>query len=522
MHLFLWQRLPLLILIQLLEPNYTSHKLYAEALLICKSRVCSPQHSSLRSGRFPCLRQWAFANCYEQKDPEVVTLIPGISCCLSFPARLIQLSSVASVLFQSSSPIHLQEQLYRSRNRRIAASIDADNSVPTLTPVQANDLKKSKKQTSAAIIGGASGALLVIIVLVIVYICLMRVKRFMRRTSETGSSIPSSPTELQRVNTSQYPGAVSPYGPRSLKQLTMMELKHATSNFSESNIIGEGIFGLVYKGLLQDGSIVAIKRCLHIPVQSFLQKVKQIAQVSNKHLVKLVGYYEASNQQLLVYDYIPNGNIGNYLYDNEGLPTGQLNMRQRLLIALGAAKGLEHLHSLVPPLLHMHFRSSNVLLDENFTAKVSDFGLSKLVSEHHSGASSSAFDCFLDPELYSSKNYSAQSDVYSFGVFLLELISGRATNCRNQLHSEANLVLQAKECSDVISFVDQTLGDDCIRAAKQIMKLALQCINMSLRRPSMRNVVKELERIQEREVGHLHLELGEEIGAVTLGSELFK
>ncbi|XP_017981993.1 PREDICTED: probable serine/threonine-protein kinase NAK isoform X1 [Theobroma cacao] len=517
MLLFWWQRLPLLLLVQLLEPNYLSYKLHTDGLLICKSTAPSPQQTSSRFGRFPCLRTWAYVNCYQPEDVNVVSLIPGISY-ISLPSRLIQFFSFAPNFIPSNSPIQSQEKLSKSRNRRIAASVGGENGVPTLTPLQAGD-KKPRKQTIAAIIGGASAALLVVIILVLVYICLMRVKRLMRRTSETASSMPSPTVELGRVNTSHYADAPSP---QNLRQLTMSELEHATQNFSQSNIIGEGRFGLVYKGLLQDGAIVAIKRCLNTRHHCFLHEVKQIAQVNHKHLVKLVGYCGNSHQQFLVYDYIPNGNVGNHLYDSEGSPTGKLNMRQRLLIALGAAKGLEYLHSLAPPLLHMHFKSSNVLLDENITAKVSNYGLSKLVSEDRLHASSSAIDCFLDPELYSSKKFSVQSDVYSFGVFLLELASGREAHCRDQSNPEPSLIMQAMENNNLVEFVDETLGDKSMSGAKQVVELALQCLDISPRRPSMKRIVQDLERIQEKEIGRLHLELGEEIGAVTLGSELFK
>ncbi|KAH7561029.1 hypothetical protein JRO89_XS10G0160700 [Xanthoceras sorbifolium] len=323
------------------------------------------------------------------------------------------------------------------------------------------------------------------------------------------------------------------------------------SNFSQSNIIGEGALGLVYKGLLQDGSMVAIKRRIHTPIRNFLHEVRNIARIHHRHLVKLVGYYEDDHQQLLVYDYIPNGNVGNHLYDNEGLPIGRLNMRQRLLIALGAARGLAHLHSLVPPLFHMHFRTSNVLLDENFTAKVSDYGPHKLLIANHHAGSSSAIDCFLDPDtafsavdeyctwksllmslisslfverLSSLKIFSAASDVYSFGVFLLELISGHEAHGRNQSNSEPNIVLQAKRGSSLDDYIDKTLGDQtAANAAREMMELVFQCIDISRRRPSMRRIVEELEQIQEREIGRLHSEFGEEdIGAVTLGSELFR
>ncbi|KAK3206001.1 hypothetical protein Dsin_020047 [Dipteronia sinensis] len=503
MRLFWWQQLPLLILIQLLESSSTSHKIYAEALLACKSTLVNPRQSGNWIGRLPCIRQPPCLSFYEPTDPGVVSL-------------------------------------------RIAASVDGDSSVPTLTPAQGTDNQKPRKQRVAAIVGGIGAALLVIVILVLVYICLMRFKRFTRRTSDGESSVPSPSIELGRGGTSPYAGDVSPNG--ALRQLTILELKHATCDFSQSNIIGEGEFGLVYKGLLQDGSMVAIKRHLHTPIRNFLHEVRNNARIHHRHLVKLVGYYEDNHQQLLVLDYIPNGNVGNHLYgnlflltlapllllslaqcrlshfvpDSEGLPIGRLNMRQRLLIALGAARGLEHLHSLVPPLFHMHFRTSNVLLDETFTAKVSDYGLHKLLIEDHHAGSSSAIDCFIDPELSSSKNFSASSDVYSFGVFLLELISGQDSHGRNQLNSDQNLVLQAKRGSSLDDYIDKTLGDQTGDAAREMMELALQCIDISRRRPSTRHIVEVFERIQDGEIGRLDSEFGEDIGAVTLGSELFR
>ncbi|XP_048444703.1 probable serine/threonine-protein kinase PBL28 isoform X3 [Pyrus x bretschneideri] len=530
MRLFWWQQLPLLILIHLLEPSRTSYKVYAEALLTFKSDGGSPQLLKGRIGRCPCLTQWKIVNCHKLKDPCVVSLylrcytsnrFSGI-CSVPLWANAVSLPPFVPRLFITHSSIQLQKGHHKPRSRRIAAIVDGDNGTPTLTPVEKVHGNHSTKPKVAAIIGGVVATLLVIIVVMLIYMCLMRVKRLTRQTSETVSSAPSPPVQWERGDASPYTVAHSPYSAPNLRQLTILELEQATSNFSETNIISQGRFGLVYKGLLQDGTIVAIKRRLHAPTQYFFHEVKHVARVNHMHILRLIGYCQDATQQLLVYDYLPNGNVGNHLYDAEGLPIGRLGIRQRLLIALGAAKGLAHLRSLVPPLLHMHFRTSNVLLDENFTAKVSDYGLTKLLVGHHAG-SSSAVDCFVDPELDSSKKFSERSDVYSFGVFLLELVSGREANARNQLNSVDNLILQAKDCKDLGRFVDKTLGDKSWQTAKQMMELALMCVDGSERRPQMQIVVEVLERIHRgRESSHFHIEVDEEIGAVTLGSELFK
>ncbi|XP_050370520.1 probable serine/threonine-protein kinase PBL28 isoform X2 [Argentina anserina] len=523
MRLFWWQQLSLLILIQLVQPSRTSYKIYAEALVTFKSRVGSPEISTGRIGKYPCRKQWTLLNYYKLKDPCVVVFVkfPGIS---SIPLRpnKVNLAPFAPRLFVTQSSINLEKELHKPRSRRIAYIVDGDSNVPTLTFVQKTDDKKPKQKV-AAIIGGVVAALLVVIIAILVYIYLKRLKRVVRRTSDTSSSTPSPHVEWTRGDTSPYAVALSPYDTHNLRQLTILELEQATRNFNENNIIGQGRFGLVYKGLLQDGSIVAIKRRLHAPTQYFFQEVKHIARVNHMHILRLIGYCQDTSQQLLVYDYLPNGNVGNHLYDAEGLPIGKLSLWQRLSVALGAAKGLARLHSLVPPLLHMNFRTSNVLLNDNFTPKVSDYGLTRLLNKGHYAGSSSAIDCFLDPELDSLKEFSERGDVYSFGVFLLELISGREANGRNQLNSGNNLILQARDCEELERFVDNTLGNFTLEAAtKQMMELALRCIDASEQRPQMKIVVQELERIQTREISHFQIEVHEEIGAVTLGSELFK
>ncbi|KAL5565667.1 hypothetical protein UlMin_028831 [Ulmus minor] len=522
MRLFWWQLLLLFILIQLLEPWRISHKIYAtaEVSLTFKSTVGNSQQLDDVIGRNPCLRQRACLNCYKLKDPGVACLFPGI-CKLSLQAKTFSLSPVAPRVFYSHS-VQLQEKVGESDNRGIEARGNDDSGIPTFTTEKKTNDKRPKKRKVAAIVGGAVAALLVVLVVLLVYLCLLRVKKFIRRTSETESSIPSPPAERELGDTSPYAFALSPFDTQNIRELTISELEQATSNFSHNNIIGEGRFGLAYKGLLQDGSFVAVKRRLDAPTRFFLHQVKQFSRVQHVNLVRLIGYYYDSYQQLLVYDYLSNGNTGNHLYDSEGLPIGKLGIRQRLSIALGAANGLGHLHSLVPPVLHMHFRTSNVLLDENFMPKVSDYGLTKLLIEGNHAGSSSSVDCFLDPELDMSRNFSERSDVYSFGVFLLELISGREANSTHRINLDENLVLQGKDNKNFDQFVDKSLKGQAMHAAKRMMELALICVATSIRRPPMKYVVEVLERVQEIEIGHLRSEQDVQIGAVTLGSELFK
>ncbi|KAH0997124.1 hypothetical protein GBA52_020988 [Prunus armeniaca] len=397
-------------------------------------------------------------------------------CSVPRRANTVNLSPFSPRLVVAHSSIQLQKELHKPRNRRIAAIVDGDNGAPTLTPVKEARGNNPRKQKVAALIGGVAAALLVVIIVVLVYICLMRVKRFIRRTSETESSVPSPPVEWERGNMSPYAVALSVYNTQNLRQLTVLELEQATCNFNEINIIGQCRFGLVYKGLLQDGSIVAIKRRRHAPTQYFFHEVKHIAHVNHVHVLRLIGYCQDASQQLLVHKLV-QGLVLIFLFCVNTIEFSPY---------FYSGPGLAHLHNLVPPLLHMYFRTSNVLLDENFTAKVSDYGLTKLLVKGHHAGSSSAIDYFLDPEYVIS-------------------------------------LTKAKGCNDLGRFVDKTLGDNSMQAAKQMMELALMCIDASQQRLQMQIVVQELERIHRAsEISQFHVEADEEIGAVALGSELFK
>ncbi|XP_077229113.1 putative serine/threonine-protein kinase PBL28 [Tasmannia lanceolata] len=527
-----WLQLPLLIIILLSAPNTLKamscskkQKIYAKPLLSFKSAVGNPQQLSSWEGKYPCLRPWTGVSCCcRSTDWTIISLLHGNNAPCS-QSGIFNLPACDSTFSPSPTLAPLQVvDAVKSRKASEAATTAGDLGGPTFTPLQATDAgKPRKKRMMAIIVGGVSATVIVATVVVVVYFCLMRAKRLARRASETGSSDPSSQVEWARGRGPLHAEALSPFETQSLRQLTVAELVHATSNFSQCNVIGEGGFGLVYKGLLHDGSIVAIKRHLCNPSHLFVQEVENIGRVRHKHIVKLIGYCQESHQQLLIYDYLPNGNVGSHLYDADGLPIGKLDIRQRLSIALGAAKGLDYLHGLMPPLLHMHFKTSNVLVDENYTAKVADFGLSKLlIGVYRAGTSSGTDYYFLDPELSMSNGFPERSDVYSFGVFLLELVSGREAVNRNRSETKHNLVEQAKSTNDLDGFLDKTIANVGV-AMQRLMELALQCIETGPRRPTMKQVVRELEVIQEAEIGSQHnTGTSEDIGVVTLGSELFK
>ncbi|KAL8260895.1 hypothetical protein R6Q59_024944 [Mikania micrantha] len=302
----------------------------------------------------------------------------------------------------------------------------------------------------AAIVGGAAGAMVLLGFVILVTWFFLCNNRSVSRTSETDSSDPS------QVGRSQAVQLVI----RETRQFEIDELSLATKNFSDKSLIGEGKFGEVYKGLLHDGMLVAIKRRLAPPTQEFIQEARYLASIQHRNIVTLLGDCQASGQQILVYEYVPNGSVPStyMVIIRAGQVTKEkLEFKHRLSIALGAAKlfyacnshsypscsGLAHLHSLSPRLAHKDFKTANVLVDENFIAKVADAGVRNFLGRVDSAGPSSQTiidEIFLAPEVLEFKRFSEKSDVYIFGVFLVELVSGQEAVELLSSNSNQNLV----------------------------------------------------------------------------------
>ncbi|GMI76962.1 proline-rich extensin-like receptor kinase 4 [Hibiscus trionum] len=206
------------------------------------------------------------------------------------------------------------------------------------------------------------------------------------------------------------------------------ELIAATNGFSQANLIGQGGFGYVYKGVLANGKEVAIKSLKAGSGQGereFQAEVEIISRVHHRYLVSLVGYCIADGQRMLVYDFVPNKTLEYHLH---GKDCPVMDFPSRLRIALGSAKGLAYLHEdCHPRIIHRDIKSANILLDNNFEAMVADFGLAKLSSDNYTHVSTRVMGTFgyLAPEYASSGKLTDRSDVFSFGVMLLELITGK-------------------------------------------------------------------------------------------------
>ncbi|KAH6769758.1 Protein kinase superfamily protein [Perilla frutescens var. hirtella] len=373
----------------------------------------------------------------------------------------------------------------------------------------------------AAIAGAAAAAALTLSIL-LTFLLRFLMSQFRHsspnKDSETVSSDPSA-VDTRRGGAASPHHAVPQLGGR---QFRMEELEQATMQFNESSLIGCGTFGLVFKGMLRDGTVVAIKRREGLPRQEFVEEVAYMSAIEHRNLVTLIGYCQERGCQMLVFEYLPNSSICNHLYDTGKDSTTKLEFKQRLSIAIGAAKGLCHLHGLQPQSVHSNFKTSNVLVDENFIAKVADAGLSKLLEKIEDAGSScsNSFNAFRDPEFGVHED---MSDVYSFGVFLLELISAKeAAYNREAFQHNGSIYQWVQDCLNLDQLIDQRLiGSFTAEGMRDLIKLMLKCMRFpGIERPRMENVVMELDQILENEMTRTTV-MGEGTATVTLGSWLF-
>ncbi|XP_062163472.1 proline-rich receptor-like protein kinase PERK9 [Alnus glutinosa] len=288
---------------------------------------------------------------------------------------------------------------------------------------------------------------------------------------------------------------------------TYEELVKATNGFSDQNLLGEGGFGCVYKGYLPDGREVAVKQ-LKIGggqgEREFKAEVEIISRIHHRHLVSLEGYCISENQRLLIYDYVPNNTLYFHLH-GEGGPV--LDWATRVKVAAGAARGIAYLHEdCHPRIIHRDIKSSNILLDNNFEARVSDFGLAKLALEAYTHITTRVIGTFgyVAPEYASSGKLTDKSDVYSFGVVLLELITGRKPVDASQPLGDESLVewarpllshaLDTKEFKDL---ADPRLEMNFVESEMlRMIEIAAACVrHSSAKRPRMGQVVRAFDNL---------------------------
>nr|XP_023873169.1 wall-associated receptor kinase-like 10 [Quercus suber]POE84941.1 wall-associated receptor kinase-like 10 [Quercus suber] len=292
---------------------------------------------------------------------------------------------------------------------------------------------------------------------------------------------------------------------KNIKLFNSKDLEKATDNFNVNRILGQGGQGTVYKGMLIDGKIVAVKKSKVIDegkLEEFVNEVVILSQINHRNVVKLLGCCLETEVPLLVYEFIPNGTLSQYLYDqNEEFPA---TWDMRLRIATEVAGALFYLHSAAStPIFHRDIKTTNILLDDKYRAKVADFGTSRSIAVDQTHLTTVVQGTFgyLDPEYFQSSQYTEKSDVYSFAVVLVELLTGekaisstRTKECR----SLATYLIHSMEENNLFDIID----DRVMKDAKQeeiiaVANLAKMCLNLNRKeRPTMKEVAKQLEVIQ--------------------------
>lgn len=284
------------------------------------------------------------------------------------------------------------------------------------------------------------------------------------------------------------------------------ELERATGGFTEESQVGKGSFSCVFKGILKDGVVVAVKRAILSPdmkknSMEFHNELDLLSRLNHAHLLNLLGYCEEGEQRLLVYEFMANGSLHQHLHGNPKALKEQLDWVKRVTIAVQAARGIEYLHGYAcPPVIHRDIKSSNILIDEEHNARVADFGLS-LLGPANSSSPLAELPAgtlgYLDPEYYRLHYLTTKSDVYSFGVLLLEILSGR--KAIDMQFEEGNIVEWAVpliKAGEIHAILDPVLTPPSdLEALKRIANVACKCVRMrGKERPSMDKVTTALER----------------------------
>ncbi|CAO2045205.1 unnamed protein product [Urochloa humidicola] len=289
-----------------------------------------------------------------------------------------------------------------------------------------------------------------------------------------------------------------------LKHFSFHDLQNATGNFDSKNILGQGGFGIVYKGCLRNGTLVAVKRLKDPDVTGEVQfqtEVELIGLAVHRNLLRLYGFCMTSNERLLVYPYMPNGSVADRLRDyRNGKPS--LDWSKRMQIALGAARGLLYLHEQCnPKIIHRDVKAANILLDESFEAIVGDFGLAKLLDRQESHVTTAVRGTIghIAPEYLSTGQSSEKTDVYGFGILLLELITGPKTLSNGHGQSQKGMILdwvrELKEEKKLDKLVDRDLKDSFDVAELDCsVDVIIQCTQTNpILRPKMSEVLHALE-----------------------------
>ncbi|XP_057801516.1 leucine-rich repeat receptor protein kinase HPCA1-like [Salvia miltiorrhiza] len=496
-------------------------KPYSTSLALCGPATCDSNELKLSPGSCGCAYPYEGVLYFvapQSMDLSNATLFRALESTLAMSLSLAPGSvSLQNLSFSNDSYLQMQLEVFptdakyfsRSEIRTISSALarrtykaPSELGLYYFKPSEyIFDDEHRKALSTGSIAGIVAGSAVLVLLLAVLAVYAVRQKR----RAEQAMSL-SNPFASWTTGGTEAGGAPQLKGAR---WFSYNELKKCTNNFSESNQIGSGGYGKVYKGVLSGGVVVAVKRSERGSTQGgteFKTEIELLSRVHHKNLVGLVGFCFEQGEQMLVYEFMANGTLRESLSGKSGI---QLDWRRRIKVALGSARGLAYLHELAhPPIIHRDVKSTNILLDENLTAKVADFGLSKLVCDVSKGHVSTQVKGtlgYLDPEYYMTQQLTEKSDVYSLGVVMLELIIGRQPIEKGKyIVREVRIAMDKNNEAHygLVDKIDPAIrnGGDQLVGFPTFLELAMQCVEEAASdRPSTSEIVKALEALLQAE-----------------------
>ncbi|KAL8516160.1 hypothetical protein ACS0TY_014722 [Phlomoides rotata] len=377
-----------------------------------------------------------------------------------------------------------------------------NNSVDSLAGTSVMPSFPGSKKKLGVIVGVGVGVVVTLILAGVLFFVHKRRKQERLRILKSWVPISVNGGHSHTMGSKYSTGTTVSVGSNFSYRIPFVALQEATNNFDESRVIGVGGFGKVYKGVLHDGTKVAVKRGNPRSQQGlaeFRTEIEMLSQFRHRHLVSLIGYCDEKNEMILVYEYMENGTLKCHLY---GSNNPSLGWKERLEICIGSARGLHYLHTGdAKAVIHRDVKSANILLDDNFMAKVADFGLSKTGPEldqtHVSTAVKGSFG-YLDPEYFRRQQLTEKSDVYSFGVVLFEVLCARPVidpSLPREMVNLAEWAMKWQKKGQLDQIIDSNLaGKIKPDSLRKFAETAEKCLaDFGVDRPSMGDVLWNLE-----------------------------